>query len=277
MSDQTPRSSRRRRIAGETPTPPPAAPAPAAKKAAPKKAAAKKDAPKKSAAPVQESKAAPPRRTPASKVAAAVAARDTGAPTPTPSPRPVIPPPAPTATPKSSPTTEKTPRSTRGFAVSIGFLVLGVVIAGLGVAHWQGLFDSAGGEDARTALNAEEVAAASDAAETIFSFSYDDLEAHADEAKALMTDDFAKQYDTIAPALDDLAPQRKVEVTATVRNAAVLPCGDDCSTSKASVLVFLDQDRRLADDDTPTVFGNRIVVDLVRSGDDWKVDDIRAL
>jgi Mce-associated membrane protein len=119
--------------------------------------------------------------------------------------------------------------------------------------------------------------AAAGAAETIFSFRYDQLDQHLKASKALMTPAFAKQFDSIAPALTELAPQRQIVVKAATREAAALPCGKDCSTTKADVLVFVDQARLVGDATQPTVFANRIKVSMVKSSDGWRVANIRAL
>lgn len=120
-------------------------------------------------------------------------------------------------------------------------------------------------------------AAAGSAAQTIFSFRYDKLDEHLAASKALMTPAFTKEFDKIAPALTELAPQRKIVVEAQSRNAAALECGNECSPTKSSVLIFLDQARLVGDSKVPTVFGNRIVVDMVKLNGVWLVNDIRAL
>jgi len=119
--------------------------------------------------------------------------------------------------------------------------------------------------------------AAASAAETIFSFRYDQLEQHLTASKALMTPAFATKFDEVAPALTELAPQRGIVVQAVAREAAALPCGDQCSATKADVLVFVDQARLIGDATEPTVFANRIKVSLVKDDDGWLVSNIRAL
>lgn len=119
--------------------------------------------------------------------------------------------------------------------------------------------------------------AAATAAETIFSFRFDQLDEHLTASKALMTPAFAKEFDKIAPALTELAPQRKIVVQAVTRESAAMPCGDDCSSTAADVLVFVDQARLVGDSTTPTVFANRIKVSMVKKADGWTVSNIRAL
>lgn len=140
----------------------------------------------------------------------------------------------------------------------------------------DGIKDS-GGKDDVVGAQTQATAAAGSAAETIFSFSYDKLDDHLATSTALMTPKFAEDFKKIAPALTDLAPQRKIVVKAAVSEAAVLPCGNSCSADKADVLVFLDQARLIGDSTTPTVFANRIKVSMVRDGGTWLVSDIRAI
>jgi hypothetical protein len=133
------------------------------------------------------------------------------------------------------------------------------------------------GNDDVTASNEQAASAAGTAAQTIFSFTYDKLPEHLKNSKALMTKKFAKQFDKIAPALTELAPQRKIQVEAVARDAGAIQCGDNCSTKKADILVFVDQARLIGNSKEPTVFGNRITVSMVKQGGTWLVADIRAL
>jgi hypothetical protein len=254
MSDSTPPP--RRRIAGETQSPAPAKKAVPAKKSAAKKAATAKAA----AAKQVPAKTPPAKKAPGPRIPAPVIREKTTSVASTPH------------VARSQVRTTAPGRSRADMllvAVAALVLIASAVVAAFGIRNFVGTsFD-----DARDSA----VSTASAATETIFSFSYDALDEHTTQSKAVMTPSFAKQFDAIVPALTDVAPDRKVQVVAVTRNAAALPCGDECSTDKVSVLVFVDQDRRLADDETATVFGNRIVVEMVKVDGDWKVDDIRAL
>ena len=242
----TPQPPRRRRIAGESK---PGTPAP---RTSPLKKVAKK-APAKPAA--RESKpAAPPR------------------------------PPAP-ATPRTAdtPAVESAPRRPRfdmsRFRVSgrLGALVA-LTVASLAFGGWfgyQGWNDWRGDDVVSAHEKAASTAAAS--VETIFSYQYDKLDEHLEDSKATMTKSFAKKFETISPALNDLAPQRKIQVKSSTRDAAALDCGDKCDVNKASILIFIDQ-ARLADGATkPDVFGNRIEVHMVKQDGSWLVNNIIAL
>lgn len=149
-------------------------------------------------------------------------------------------------------------------------LVLGLVLGARAALDYR---------DARAAAKAGAAAApeAGKAAETIFTFNYKTLDEHLEDAQALMTPAFAKKFAKVSPALDKLAPQRQVDVKASAREAAALECGNGCSADKVSVLVFVDQARTTSDTEVPTIFGQRVVMVMVKSGGKWKVSDIDAL
>ena len=66
-------------------------------------------------------------------------------------------------------------------------------------------------------------------------------------------------------------------VKAETRDAAAINCGDECSDTKANMLVFLDQARLVGDAKEPTVFANRITISMVKRDGTWLVNNIRAL
>lgn len=281
MSDQQP--PRRRRIAGESkpgdqarptarrvvrkPVARPGA-APAAKQqpaAKPKPEARKAPAPK----PEREARKAPTARTePTAKPTASAAATE--------STRPA----RPTPVRREKPVTAATTSGSDGVTwsrplVAIAVLaaaavVFGVVGVVLGVDAWRGSRGIDSAQDAATEAAATSVG-------EIFSYDYTDVKGHLADAQKLMTPSFAKKFETISPALDELAPQRKIQVKAESREAAAVPCGDDCDKNDVTVLVFFDQARLADGSKTPTVFGNRVAVSMVKDGGDWLVDDIRAL
>ncbi|AXT83967.1 hypothetical protein C6I20_01350 [Aeromicrobium sp. A1-2] len=150
-------------------------------------------------------------------------------------------------------------------------LVAGVLLMVQGVRQISG-----GGADLGPSQQ-QASSAAGTAAETIFSFRYDKLDEHLTASKTLMTPKFAKEFDKIAPALTELAPQREIVVEAVTRNAAAMSCGDECSDTKANILVFVDQARLVGGSKEPTVFANRISVSMIKTADGWFVDNIRAL
>jgi len=206
---------------------------------------------------------------------------------------PPPPPPPPAATPRRTeprrPETETRPESepserrrrldlsaVRGNGRLTALVVLAVAaLAFGGWFGWQGWNDWRGDDVVESHEAAADAAATS--AETIFTYRYDRLDEHLEDAQDTMTASFAKKFETISPALNDLAPQRKIQVRASTRDAAPLECGSECSTDEASVLVFLDQARLADGSKDPTVFGNRIQLDMVKQDGTWLVNEIKAL
>ena len=155
-------------------------------------------------------------------------------------------------------------------ALTVAAVVFGAVFGVRGFMEWRG--DSG-------VVEAHEKAAttAASAGETIFTYQYNQLDDHLRDSKAIMTPSFGKKFESIAPALRNLAPQRKIQVKATVRNAAAIECGDKCRSDRATILVFIDQARVADGAKEPTVFGNRIELVMVEQDGRWLVNNIKAL
>jgi Mce-associated membrane protein len=282
---------RRRRIAGESK---PAAPARkvSVKKAAVAKVPAKKVAvakvpAKKVPAKNVTAKASTAKKGPATKAPAKKAAgtRATTA-APAASSTPLVPRPVHRPRPAESATASvdslaadgwsRPPRAELRWLVPAVLVAAAVLVIGA-VTMFTGVSQVRSGDDSLASSERQAASAAGTAAETIFSFRYDKLDEHLSASKALMTPTFTKDFDKIAPALTELAPQRKIVVQAVTRDAAALNCGDECSSTKANILVFIDQARLVGGSKVPTVFANRITVSMVKRGGVWLVDNIRAL
>jgi Mce-associated membrane protein len=253
---------RRRRIAGESKPAAKKAPAKTAAKKTPAKKATAKKAPAKKA-PAKVSIATP---TPVKKAAAFAPVTPKAAAPARPAPRP-----SEASTAESS---QRPPTRELRWLVPAALIAVVALVAGSWFAVSQ--ISDRGNDDVATS-NEQAATAAGTAAQTIFSFTYDKLPEHLKNSKALMTKSFAKQFDKIAPALTELAPQRKIQVQAVTRDAGAIQCGDSCSSKKANILVFVDPARLVGGSKEPTVFGNRISVSMVKQGGRWLVADIRAL
>ena len=155
-------------------------------------------------------------------------------------------------------------------AVTVAAVAFGAVFGVRGLLEWR---NNSG------IVEAHEKAATTAAAagETIFTYQFNQLDDHLKDSKAIMTPSFGKKFESIAPALRDLAPQRKIQVKATVRNAAAIECGTKCRSDRATILVFIDQARVADGAKEPTVFGNRIKLEMVRDDGSWLVNDVQAL
>lgn len=155
-------------------------------------------------------------------------------------------------------------------ALTMAALVFGAVFGVKGLMEWR---DNSGIAEAHE----KAATTAASSGETIFTYQYNQLDEHLKDAKAIMTPAFAKKFESIAPALQELAPQRKIQVKATVRNAAPIECGDTCRADRVTVLVFIDQARVADGSKEPTVFGNRIELNMVERDGRWLVNNIKAL
>jgi Mce-associated membrane protein len=255
---------RRRRIAGEGKPAAPVAKAPR-KTSALKKPVARKAGPAPRETPAAKAPAAkapvakaPVAKAPVTKITKAPVTRT-----------------APAATPE--PSAARGGPSRRDLLLVVPLAV--VALAALVVGGYLVVNPPGGSSDKEvTAAQRQASSAAASAAETIFSFQYDKLDEHLSASKALMTPAFAKDFDKIAPALTELAPQRKIQVQALTRESAALPCGEECSSTKVSVLVFIDQARVVGSSKAePTVFANRIKVSMVKSDGGWRVNQIDAI
>jgi len=165
---------------------------------------------------------------------------------------------------------------TRPSATLLILLILAIASVSFGAyGVWRGVDEWRSNSVAEARADAADAAAS--ASEQIFSYRYNELDKHMRESQATMTPKFAKKFRAISPALNALAPQRKIQVKAVVRHVATKECGDTCSASKATVLIFIDQARASADTEKPAVFGNRIEVFMVARNGKWLVDNIKAL
>ncbi|GAA3549991.1 hypothetical protein [Nocardioides daeguensis] len=119
-------------------------------------------------------------------------------------------------------------------------------------------------------------AAAAGAAEEILSYAHDTVAEDLEAAQERMTPAFAKDFAEVVPTVTSLAEQRQLVVTATVRDVAVVECGEECSTSTVRVLLFVDQERT-GEGKPLDPIEVRTVLTMTRSGDGWLVSDSVSL
>ncbi|UYM03731.1 hypothetical protein [Solicola gregarius] len=133
--------------------------------------------------------------------------------------------------------------------------------------------------------------AAATSAETILSYSYQSLDDDRAAAEKAMTDDFAKEYGelytkpyceafpvqgdcTVEGSFPQVVERNKQQTEASAVDVAPMECGDECSDTKASVLMFIDQ-TSTSNGDQQDPIGNRAVFSMVKQNGDWLVDGIR--
>jgi len=158
-------------------------------------------------------------------------------------------PPHDAVTAESPSTADSAPRAPLSRRTQVVLVMLGLVaVAAVAFALLATLTVRQAESGAQTQVDAEDAAtaAASTAVETMLSYDHATIADDLDAATTLMTPDFAKEYEELAPQVIAAAEQRKIDVAATVRAIAPLECGQECSTSQVRLLAFVDQHRTIA-------------------------------
>jgi len=111
--------------------------------------------------------------------------------------------------------------------------------------------------------------------ERILSYDHESFDEGAAEARRLMTEGFAEEYDDTVALVREDAVERESVVTAEVVAASVVSAAED----RVEALLFVNQTTEAADLEEPRVDLNRVVVTLVpaREADRWLVEDLDAL
>jgi Mce-associated membrane protein len=121
--------------------------------------------------------------------------------------------------------------------------------------------------------------AAERALKAVLSYDYRHMEADRDRAVEFLTPSYRKDYlktfnDLLAKGPD--GSPGPVEKTKAVVTADVLDTGVvDAEADKVRVVVFVNQSS-VKGDGQPTIFQNRVVATMVRSGDRWLVDNLKS-
>ena len=156
-----------------------------------------------------------------------------------------------------------------GFVIST--VVLGAVAAVL-VALLLILFFSWQHQRDVNSARDDAVAAAKSFALDFGAYDYQHLDTEFQEVAQKMTPDFAKSYLDTSDRLKATFVQYKTQVTARIQDWGVT----SASTSKATVIVFLDQTVRTSQSSTPRIDRNRLEIQLVHSGGKWLVAKLLA-
>ena len=188
-------------------------------------------------------------------------------------PEPVVPEPVvpePVGHPLAAYPVQGRPQAGRRLAPALGLLVL--LLAGL-ATYLAVAAARAGGnplEDARRVA----LTSARDQARLVFSYDYRHLDKDFAAARAVTTGGFRDEYDrTTAKLVGDVAPRYKAVVVADVSNAAV----ETATSTRAVVLVFLNQQSSSSLLKAPKITQSRLEMTLVRRDGDWLVEAVKAL
>jgi Mce-associated membrane protein len=125
---------------------------------------------------------------------------------------------------------------------------------------------------AATSRDADVVEVAKTFALDFGSYDYRHLEKDFSEVATRMTPDFAKSYTETSNRLKPTFLQYKTQVTARIEGYGLT----SATSSRAVVIVFLDQTVKTTQSSTPRVDRNRLEVDLVRVKGKWLVRKLLA-
>ena len=153
----------------------------------------------------------------------------------------------------------------------IATIVLSVVTAALvavliiGYLSWQHQRDV-------NSARASALTAAKTFAVDFGAYDYQHLDADFSKAASLMAPSFAKDYTDASNKLKQTLVQYKTQVTAQVQGAGVT----SASTSKAVVVLFLDQTVKTSQSSVPRIDRNRLQISLVKQKGKWLVSKLDA-
>ena len=145
-----------------------------------------------------------------------------------------------------------------------------LVVAGAGGYVWYGQNQAHQRDQAaRTCM-----AAATPAAQAIFSYDYRNFDAGVAAARPFITGPFATEYAKTTASLKPTAVSVKAVVQAQVSAAGVVDVTGD---GRVDVLVYLNQYRRNTNISGEKVDQDRVVLTMVRSGSGCKVEQAAAI
>lgn len=145
-----------------------------------------------------------------------------------------------------------------------------LVFAGVGGYVWYGHHQAQQRDSAARTC----VAAATPAAQAIFSYDYRSFDSGVAAARAFITGDFATEYAKTTASLKPTAVSVKAVVQAQVSAVGVVDVTGD---GHVDLLVYLNQYRRNANISGEKVDQDRVVLTMVRSGSGCKVSQAAAI
>ncbi|WP_431877532.1 hypothetical protein [Amycolatopsis sacchari] len=166
-------------------------------------------------------------------------------------------------------------RSRNPFVVAGALFGLAIVLAGF--AAWFRIEDNRlEAVTANTALvdvarTAQVNQAATNAAETLFSYDFNDIAKTQNAAKDLLiTDEVRARYNSLMGEVQRLAPQQKIVVTVKVTRSAVISLEGD----RARVMVFVDQTATRTDQNQTSSGSAQLWMNLQDVDGKWKVSSL---
>jgi Mce-associated membrane protein len=168
-----------------------------------------------------------------------------------------------------------TKRQRNPFVVAGSLLALALVLTGLAV--WFKIEDNTvSAATSNTALldvarTSQVNQAATSAAETLFSYDYNNIAKTQNAAKdLLLNDDVRAKYNSLMGEVERLAPQQKIVVTVKASRSAVITLDGD----RARVMVFVDQTATRTDQNQTSSGSAQLWLNMQYTGGKWKVSDL---
>ena len=123
-------------------------------------------------------------------------------------------------------------------------------------------------EQARQAQSAAETAIAE-----VLSYDYRTLDEDERTATSFLTPRYQRDaYDDVWDTIARNAPETRTVVTATVVGSSIVRAGED----RTEVLVLVDRPTTNKKVTEPVVYEDHVTVTMVRTGDEWLIDDLRT-
>ncbi|MCF6379399.1 hypothetical protein L2K70_17445 [Nocardioides KLBMP 9356] len=126
---------------------------------------------------------------------------------------------------------------------------------------------------ASAATKATVIDVATDAATRAYSYSWETLGEDRAAARALMTRDMQRRYDRTMAGVGTASRTDHTVVSAEVVESGLVTA----TSSYARVLLFVNQRTEGDTLEEPSLDLDRVLVTLVRDGDEWRLDDLDAL
>jgi Mce-associated membrane protein len=151
------------------------------------------------------------------------------------------------------------------------WITIGLLVAVLGVAGYGFWLHRAAGQE-NTAVR-QSLTTATAAAQAIFSYDYRSFDTSVANGQSFTTGEFAKEYTSTTNALKANAVKEQAIVRATVSASGVVTAGGD----RVELMLFVNQYRRNTNVTGEKVDQNRVVLTMIKVGQDWKVSGATAL
>jgi Mce-associated membrane protein len=157
--------------------------------------------------------------------------------------------------------------------VALVAVVVLAIFLGLSQSSLSDTQSSLSHEHALDAARTSALATARVDAGELASYDYRNLPAHFKDVENGSDAKFAKKFESTSGALEKVLAQYHAVARASVLNAGVV----SVSTSRAQVMLFVDQTVTNSQVTTPTTDRSRILITLVRSGSTWLLDQLEVL